>query len=116
MYWSKDLALIDPDLKDYLEPSFEALRGLITSLSGKMDILLSSIKEDVDRHREDLDDLYNKDRESKERIQKLESNLENHVDNHKEQKSDKNNNTGVIIGVLGVMIGLAAVIVALLVG
>ena len=99
--WSKELALIDPDLKEFLLSEFK-------HLSEKMDNIIGPIKEDIVRHRGDIDDLYNKDRETKERLQKTETNLENHLESHKEKKNDNQFNVGQAL----VIVALIATILA----
>lgn len=76
------MGMIDSDLKDYLKVQFDAIIAKIDDLKG-------STEKEIERHRKDLDDLYDKDRDSKERIRDLESFRTNHIDLHDDKKDNK---------------------------
>ena len=76
------MGMIDSDLKEYLKVQFDAIIAKIDDLKG-------STEKEIERHRKDLDDLYEKDRDAKERIRDLESFRNNHMTFHDDKKDNK---------------------------
>lgn len=76
------------------------INNWLKPISDKLDYVTQSQQKDIDRHREDLDDLYTKDRETKERLTETETTVKTHLDNHKDIKDSKQFNIGqwVVIG------------------
>ena len=65
------MAMIDLDLKEYLDVKFKALEEK-----------LESSKDDIKRHSDEIRQLYDMDRDGKERLRTLESFKEEHQKQH----------------------------------
>lgn len=84
------MSMIDKDLKDYLDVKFDALEDKI-----------DGTKDDIKRHSDEIRQLYDMDRDGKERLRTVESSITAHIETHKESKDDKHFNIGqwVVIGI-----------------
>jgi hypothetical protein len=87
------MSMIDQDLKDYLEVKFN-------SIEDKID----GTKDDIKRHSDEIRQLYDMDRDGKERIRTLESFREDHTRQHAEKTNGKRFNLE-----MWVLIGLFAI-------
>lgn len=108
------MAMIDPDLKEYLTVQFK-------SLSDKIENMRDMFGKDLDRHRGDIDDLYNKDRESKEKIrdnkeiannaiEKIEAHLEEHNKNDGKKKFSVEIFVAISVAFIGTLISIISLL------
>jgi hypothetical protein len=72
------MAMIDPDLKEYLDVKFKALEDK-----------LESSKDDIKRHSDEIRQLYDMDRDGKDRIRRVESFVEDHQKMHEKDTGGK---------------------------
>lgn len=84
------MGMIDADLKEYLAVQFQAL-------SDKIENIATPMQKDIERHREDISDLYDKDRDAQSRIKDLESFKINHEKTHESTSGNKKFSTEMII-------------------
>lgn len=73
---------MDDILKEFLNAKFEAI-------SDKLDSTVSPIIKDIENHRGDIDDLYDKDRDTKQRLTVVEVKIEDHFKISNERKDNK---------------------------
>ena len=104
------MQMIDPDLKEYLSVQFNAIIDKIENMK-------EMFGKDLDRHRADLDDLYNKDRRSKELIRdnkELANNaiemVKNHLEDHEKTDGKKKFSVELFVGIIIAIVGTVVAI------
>ena len=90
--WRGVMAVDINELRAYLDPRLEALEKTIRNIT-------EPILKDVDRLREDINDLYEKDRSMRDRIGLVESGL-NTLKDDKEDKKHSSQNVILIITIV----------------
>lgn len=98
--------MIDPDLMKYLD-NFKkdmttAFKESENHIRETLKLNIDPIKETTDRHTKDIDDLYNKDRENRDRFGIIEAD----VKTLKENKNDGKHNKELNMGYIGIIVGI----------
>ncbi len=101
--------MIDPDLLNFLNDMKKELKASFMEseqhIKETLQLSIDPIKETLERHTKDIDDLYTKDREHRDRFGEIESDVKNLMEDKKDNKHDKE----IRVGVWGV---ISAIILA----
>ena len=81
----------------------ETVKSLQDHTDKLLELTIDPIKESVNRHTKDIDELYNKDRENRDRFGKIEGRV-NILEDDKIDNKDNGNKWVAIIGILGGLI------------
>lgn len=91
--------MIDPDLLNFLNEMKKELKTSFKEseqhIKETLQLSIDPIKDTTDRHTKDIDDLYNKDREHRDRFGVIEADVKNLMEDKVDNKHDKEIRVGV---------------------
>lgn len=91
--------MIDPDLLNFLNDMKKELKASFKEseqhIKETLQLSIDPIKDTTDRHTKDIDGLFDKDREHRDRFGEIEADVKNLMEDKKDNKHDKEIRVGV---------------------
>lgn len=94
-----DGKMIDPELLTFLtsmkNEQIQAVRDSETHIKEMLKLTIDPVKENLKKHEDDIEDLYNKDLEHRARFGMIEADVKNLVEDKEDGKHDKEIRVGI---------------------
>ena len=111
--------MIDPDLLIFLNDMKKELKASFKEseqhIKETLQLSIDPIKETLERHTKDIDDLYTKDRENRDRFGKIEADVKTLKDDKDDNKHDKEIRVGIWAIVSAIAIAAGGWVISLFV-